>query len=61
MLNYTCERKVGHCDKVLLQIFFFISTILNTYVPCQISAKYTSGSGKEVAICSNGSNLGYLI
>ena len=28
--NHTCKQEVGHCDKILLQIFFLIFTILNT-------------------------------
>ena len=61
--NNTSKQKVGHCDKTTLQICF-ISIILNTYVPCQNSAKIFSGSGEEVdffyfAIFSNGGHLGY--
>ena len=53
----------------LRYIFFFIFTILNTYVPlifhAKIQPKIFSGSGEEVdfvvlAIFSNSDHLGYL-
>ena len=66
--NNTSKQKVGHCDKTTLQ-FFFIFTILNTYVPlifhAKIQPKISSSSAEEVdfvvfTIISNSSHLGYL-
>ena len=66
--NNTSNKKVGHCHKTTLQIFFFIFIILNTHVSlifhAKIQSKISSGSGEEVyfvvfAVFSNGGHLGY--
>ena len=50
--NNACKQKVGHCDKITLQIFFFIFIILNTFISlifhAKIQPKIFSGSGEEV-------------
>ena len=50
--NNASKQKVGHCDKTTLQIFFFIFTILITYVSLifhsKIQPKISGSSGKEI-------------
>ena len=63
--NIASKRKVGHCDKTMLQIFFHF-TILNTYLSLIFHAKIhpqiSSGSGEVyLVVFAIFSKSGHLI